>query len=487
MNLAFVPLYIRYLGIEAYGLIGIYALLQAWLALLDMGMKPALGREMARFSGGAHDSQSIRNLLRSVEVLGLALAALIAVIIWNVSGWLASNWLKAENLPIPVVARAFTVMGIVTALRFVEDIYVSCLTGLELQVKQNIIIGLAATARGLGAVGVLAWISPTIEAFFLWQALVSVVTVALYAVAVYNALPPAPGPARASRTALRGIWHFAAGMMAITCLSLLLTQVDKILLSRLLSLKSYGYYALAGAVAGALSMVPGPVTAAFYPRFTALATIGNETASRVVYHQGAQLVTVLMGAAAVVLIVFRSRIMLLWTHDPEIVRYVAPLVAVLAAGTLMNGLMWIPYQMMLAHGWTSLSIKVNAAAVTVLVPAILWVVPRYGPIGAAWIWVTLNAGHVLLTISLMHRRLLRGEKWRWYRQDVGIPLAASICTALFCRELIPGQLNRIGESAALLVALGCVLLASAVAAPAVREHIARHLMFTFKPAPSRVT
>jgi O-antigen/teichoic acid export membrane protein len=52
VGLAFIPLYIRYLGIEAYGLIGIFAILQAWLALLDLGLRPALGREMARFTGG---------------------------------------------------------------------------------------------------------------------------------------------------------------------------------------------------------------------------------------------------------------------------------------------------------------------------------------------------------------------------------------------------------------------------------------------------
>ena len=40
MALAFVPLYIKYLGIEAYGLIGIFVVIQAWLSLFDMGMKP---------------------------------------------------------------------------------------------------------------------------------------------------------------------------------------------------------------------------------------------------------------------------------------------------------------------------------------------------------------------------------------------------------------------------------------------------------------
>src|ERR1035437_3091490 len=91
MGLVFVPLYVRYLGIEAYGLIGIFAILQAWLGLLDMGMRPALGREMARFAGGAHNAQSIRDLLRSIEVIGIAIAGAVALGICFASGWLASH------------------------------------------------------------------------------------------------------------------------------------------------------------------------------------------------------------------------------------------------------------------------------------------------------------------------------------------------------------------------------------------------------------
>jgi O-antigen/teichoic acid export membrane protein len=481
MSFAFIPLYIKFLGVEAYGLIGIFALLQAWLVLLDIGMRPALAREMARFTGGAHNAQSIRDLLRSVEMIGAGVAGVIAVGIWAASGSLAADWLRAENLPEKVVAQALAAMGVVTALRFVEDLYVSCLAGLELQVQQNTIIAITASVRGLGAIAVLAWISPTITAFFIWQGLVSLVTVALFAGLVYSTLPSAPRSARPSRAALGGVWHFAAGMMAITVLSLLLTQSDKILLSRLLSLKAYGYYALAGTVANGLGTMSAPITAAFYPRLTALTTIGNEVAARVVYHQGAQLVTVFMGASAVILIVFREEVMLVWTGDPVLVRQVAPLVAVLALGTLLNGLMAIPYQMMLAHGWTTLPIKVNTTAVAILVPAILWVVPRYGAIGAACIWVILNAGYVLFAISLMHRRLLRGEKWRWYFQDVLIPLGAAAGAALVCRTLISGHRGRIEEIGELAGSAVCTLFAGAMAAPTVRSQIARYMTMLQKP------
>jgi O-antigen/teichoic acid export membrane protein len=366
-------------------------------------------------------------------------------------------------------------MGTVTALQFVESIYTSSIAGLQKQVLQNIVTSLMATVRGLGAVGVLIWVSPTINAFFIWQGVISLVTVVVFIAVIYRVLPLPPRPAHFSMPALVGVWRYAAGMVGITLLALLLTQVDKILLSRLLSLEAFAYYTLAGVVAGALYALTGPITTAFYPRFTELSMRDDDNALRVVYHQGAQLVTVLMGAAAVVLMIFGDRVLLLWTSDPALSQQVAPLMTVLALGTLFNGLMWIPYQLQLAHGWTTLTIKVNSVAVGILIPAILWVVPIYGAIGAAWVWVTLNAGYLLFAIYFMHRRLLPTEKWRWYRQDVVIPLVAAMATAWLCRWVMPEDMGKLGEFGVLLLSSSCVLIASAMTAPMVRHELARHV------------
>lgn len=476
MGLAFVPLYIKYLGVESYGLIGIFALLQAWLTLLDMGMTPTLSREMARLTGGAHEAQSIRDLLRSIEIICFGIAVVIALGIWAASGWLASDWLRAEKLPVGVVAQAFTIMGVVTALRFIENIYRSSILGLQRQVLLNIVLSIMATLRGLGAVGILIWVSPTIKAFFVWQAIVSIITVGLFAAVLYHTLPVAKHAARFSLTALKGIRQFAVGMMTITFLALLLTQVDKILLSRLLTLEAFGYYALAGTVANALYMLPGPVTAAFYPHFTELVARADVAALIAAYHKGAQLVTVLMGTAAIVLIVFGDVVMLLWTANPALARQVVPLVAVLSLGTLLNGLMWFPYQMQLAYGWTSLTVKVNIFAVAVIVPAIFWATPRYGAIGAAWIWVGLNAGYLTIAIYFMHRRLLPTEKWRWYRQDVAMPLISATVTAALLRWATPNFSSIPAQLISLLISTSLVLAAAALAAQDVRLQLVRYLL-----------
>jgi len=476
MGLAFIPLYIKYLGIEAYGLIGIFALLQAWLSLLDMGMTPTLSREMARFTGGTHCAQSIRDLLRSIEIIVLGVACIIAAGIWAASGWLASDWLRAEKLPVAAVAQAFAVMGVVTALRFVEGVYRSSIVGLQRQVFFNAISSAMATLRGLGGVAILAWVSPTIEAFFIWQGIISILMVSVLAAATYHTLPKAEHGGRFSLAALRDVGGFAGGMVGITFLALLLTQVDKILLTKLLSLGDYGYYTLAAVVAGALSMVVGPICQAWFPRLNELHARNDQAGLIKNYHQGAQMVTVVMGSAAVVMIVFAETILHLWTQDAELARRAATLVSLLALGNLLNGLMWIPYQTQLAHGWTGLAVRINIVSVMIIVPAILWVTPRFGAEGAALVWVSLNAGYVMIGIHFMYRKILTGEKWRWYAQDILLPILGATTAALLVRWFTPSASTAMGQISTLVVAGSLTLAAALAATPKLRQQLQPHLL-----------
>lgn len=472
MGLAFIPLYIKYLGIEAYGLIGLFAVLQAWLGLLDMGMTPALGREMARFTGGSHSAQSIRDLLRSIETLAVGSALLIAGGVALGSNWIATSWLKADALPTAVVAQAFAVMGVVTALRFVEGIYRSSIVGLQRQVLFNAVNSAMATLRGLGAVGILAWVSPTIEAFFLWQGVVSIATLTILAATTYANLPRSDRGGRFSLAALRGVWRFAGGMVGITLLALLLTQVDKILLSKLLTLKEFGYYTLAATVASALYMLIGPITQAFYPKFCELHARDDIVALADCYHKGAQLVSVIAGSAAIVLIFFAETFLRLWTQDGELAGLVAMLVSLLVLGNMLNGLMWIPYQMQLAHAWTRFGIYVNTIAVLFIVPAILWAVPRYGAVGAAWVWVALNAGYCVFAVQFMYRRIMTAEKWRWYGQDVLAPLlAAGLVVGTIKVFWWPVQDTAIAQITVLATTAIAALSASTLASQHVRQQV----------------
>lgn len=432
MGLAFVPLYIHYLGMEAFGLIGLMTMLQSWLTLLDMGLTPTLNREMARFAAGMHTAQGIHDLLRSLEGLALAIAGVLVVVMWCASDYLANDWLHSSALPAHVTSQALAIIGVIVALRLCEGLYKGSLFGLQRQVWFNVVNAALATSRHAGSVLVLAFVSPTIQAFFWWQAFISVLSLLVFKIQVHRVLPKPPSGIRFSLAPLRSVRAFAGGMFGIALLSILLTQVDKVLLSRMLSLEEFGFYTLAATLAAGLYLVIVPTTQAYYPRMVELVSREDEESLVATYHQAAQLVAIMTTPTALMLMFFGEKLILIWSNDASLAARTAPLLMPLALGTYLNGMMHVPYQLQLAHGWTAFTLKINVVAVSILVPAILVAVPRYGALGAAWIWVVLNSGYVLMAIHFMHMRLLPKEKWAWYGKDVIAPAlgAGTVCGLL---------------------------------------------------------
>ena len=297
-------------------------------------------------------------------------------------------------------------------------------------------------------------------------------SIVVFAIGVHRALPRAPASAVFSAEALLGVWRFASGMMGITLLAILLTQVDKILLSRLLSLEMFGYYTLAATIAGVLYLVITPVTTALFPRLVELVSRSDSGALVSVYHGGAQLVTMLTAPTALLLAFFAEGVLFAWSGDAGLALHAGPILSALALGTFLNGLMYMPYQLQLAHGWTTLALRVNTAAVLMLVPAVFWIVPRHGALGAAWVWIVLNAGYIVVGVHLMHHRIVPAEKWRWYFHDVGLPILGAGASLLLMYDFKPSSLNdRVAWLEFLTAGFIAALMASAVTVRDLRARI----------------
>lgn len=475
VNVAFIPIYLRYLGVEAYGVMGLFAVLQAWLGLLDMGMTPALSREMALFTGGQCTNEFIRDLLRSVEIIMVGIGLFIIALISKISGFVAAYWVKSDNLSNETISNAITMMGIVTALRFVEGAYRSAILGMQRQILFNLVNSGLTMFRAFGAVGIMIWISPTLETFFYWQAIVSIVTLVILGLITYSCIPTGARGGRFSKQSLRRVWRFASGMMGITFLSLILMQVDKIILSKLLTLSQFGWYTLAYTVANSIFQLIGPITQAFYPKFCELYGLKDTATIVINYHNGAQLVSVIAGSAAAVLIVFGQEFLQLWTQDSMLANQVSSLLSVLVFGNMLNGLMWIPYWTQLAHGWTSLSVKVNLVAVVLIVPGIFVGVHYYGVVGAAWVWVALNAGYYLIGIQFMYFKILHNEKWRWYIYDTFLPLSAAGLGVGFIKIILPSPRSSVSQFIMLLTALLFSIICSFLAASSLRVIVIHYI------------
>jgi len=460
VHFACVPFYIRFLGVEAYGLVGFYLTLQAALLVLDLGLSPTINREMARHTARSGPAAELRDLARTLEVVSWTIGIALGTFVILLAPLIAERWINAESMSTEAVSSAVAYMGVLLVIQWPLNLYQGGLLGLQRQVRLNAIRMLAATLSGGGSVVVLwAW-SPDLQAFFTWQICVTVLQVLAMALSFWGAIPAAERPASCDVRSLRSAAGFATGMSGIAFFGMVLAQMDKIVLSKLLPLGDFAYYVLAATVASGLYLFVAPVHAAIFPRLSALVAVNDEREIRRLYHEGTQLLTVMVVPVAAVLTLFPLEIVRAWTSDAAIAGHVAPILGLLAMGVAVNGLMHMPHALQLAYGWTSIGLALAIGQVVVFLPLLVWVTNRFGGVGAAWVWALLNVAYLAVGIPWTHRRLLRGDALRWLMSDVCVPAAGAVLVVMIGRLLV----RESSSSVQSLLAVGMILLASVFAA-----------------------
>lgn len=414
MGILFVPIYINNLGVESYGIIGFLSVLQVWILLLDAGLTPTLGREMARFSGGQHSPESIWEMLRTLETVIICLAIVSSGAVFLSSNLIVKNWLNvSESLN---MGFAIKIMALIIGLKFLDGLYRAALLGLQEQVLVSKVSITMAILRHCGAV-IIVYFKPNIDSFLCWQLLVSATTVCCYLIFVYSILPSTERSPKFAVEKLQSIKSFTTGMIIVTVINMGLSQADKFFVSYYASLKSYGYYTFAATVAAGLHFFVSPIITTYYPKFAKLVAENNPIELEKVYELSTTLIVVITLPITVVLVLYPSEIIEIWSGNAVLAQQSATFVQLLVLGTFANTLVWMPYQFQLGHGWTNLSVRINA--ITLLLAMVSWylLVPQYGGLAAASTWVAINVLLVILNVALMHRKLLIGKRRRWMKNN----------------------------------------------------------------------
>lgn len=480
MGLAFVPFYIRLMGVESYGIVGVFTSMMGMLAVLDLGLSQAMSREMARLVSDERNSKRMVDTARTLEVIYWGVALLVGLMMALVSNFIAYHWLNPEHLSREELQQALWIMALVIALRWPVALYMGGLNGLQRQVRLNILLSAVATVQGIGALALLWFVAPTINVFFWWQALMALVQIIVLRITLWRSLPTVEGGAF-NKAVLGNIWRFAAGMSGISLLATILTQVDKLILSKILSLSEFGFYTFAATVAAVLFRLIGPVFTAYYPRLTELVAKNDQPELINTYHQACQLMAVVVLPIAFVLAFFSKEILEIWTHNPDVVSNASMLVSLLTIGNALNGLMNLPYALQLAHGWTKLAFYANVVSVILLVPAIYFATLNWGALGAASVWIILNVGYITISIQIMHRYLLTDDKWRWYMHDVLKPVLAVLTVCITGWALIQNNIENIVKILVMLVTLSFTIVAAIASANTLRKHLLFGLKLRVRP------
>lgn len=475
VQLACIPFYIKFIGVEGYGLMGFYLMSLGVVQILDFGITPTVNREMARYSVQPEMAGEARDLVRTLEIGYWAVGGLIGLGTFAAAPFIAGHWIRTITIGTAGVQRAVMLMGVLAFFQWPVSFYQAALIGLHRQVLANVLKIANATLSSGGALLVLWLVSPTVNAFFLWQVVVGAVQVSVLPVCLWRSLPHVDHRTRFNSRVLHNISRFAAGMSGITVSAMILTQLDKLIISKLFSLEVFGYYTLAGVFGRALVMLISPVFNTIFPRFSALVAMRDEAKLTDFYHRCSQLMTVILLPVTAVLALYSYEILLVWTRNSVVARNTAAIATILSIGTAINGLMNLPYVLQLSHGWTSIGLQLNIFFVVTLVPAIWVLATHYGAIGGASSYLIFMCAYMALGVPLTHRRLLQGEMRHWFVQDVGMPTIAALLVVGVARVL-PLPLGSFKMAvASLSVVLIAAFLAAVLAAPLVRARVIAQL------------
>ena len=397
--LALIPVQVRLLGVEAYGLLAFVASMQVLLSIFDLGLSPTMIREVSRDTSTGHEVS--RTLIRAISLVYWPIGIGIGAVLLLSAPWLAYHWLHLGRLPAATASEALALAAVVIALRWPVSLYSGVIAGRQRFVALNWLKAAIAAISALGGIVVIV-ATHSLLAFLVWLVAAAGIELAAYVGMVLRLNPDLLMRRLVASALPTGIWRYAIGINLINVLAMVLTQSDRILISALLSIQSLGYYALAYSILTGLALIPGFVTSALFPAFALRHAGGSPSDLHEVYQTATRGLMYAYNLPIWLLVVFGHDILKLLTSAATADRTTA-LLTVLALGFLCNGAATLAYTAAIATGNTGIPIRVNVLALVVYLPVLAVLTLRFGGLGAAFTWLLLNLYYLPALLPPIHR------------------------------------------------------------------------------------
>lgn len=471
IGIVVLPLFLGQMGAEAYGLIGFFALLQAWMSLLDLGMSPTLGREVARLKSNSSEHWRLLTVVNSLEIVFIFIAVALGGTILIGRDWIASDWLKFDSLEPETVTTVLSVIAITVSLRWVSSLNRSGINAYEAQVWMNSVDLVVNTLRYPVALLLVMFTDGSVEAYFFFQLALVVAEFTVIRIKFRQLLPKRSARVYLfSLDELKRIAPFALGIGYTGAIWVLLTQLDKLLLSKFLPLSEYGYFALVGTAVGGIGVMGGPISRAVLPRMTGLLAKGQEQEMLQLYRKSSRLVVALVTPTAITMAVYPWLVVHAWTGDREAAEWASEILRLFALGAGLMAILSYQYFLQYAHGDLKYHIRWNTFSVIINVPLIFYAAANFGALGVAWVWLGFRLFSFCVWMPFIHSRFAPGLHLRWLVRDVLPTVIVTIAVVgvsyLALRGINIYEMGRFYQFGVLGITAGlAIVLAFAMAAP----------------------
>ena len=410
--LFFNALYFRIVSPEEFSIISLLLTATIIAPSLDFGFGRAAGRILSSDLATGRDANGLRNAVLTLQVVNLAIAVAVGVALIISAPFVATSWFDAETLSSVEITGAIILIAISLAL-MIQRAYVNhCLNGMKYQVHANVLLFLFTLFRGLAGLIVLHIYDGGLHAFLWSQLIVQILDSVVSSAVVLRLLPPSDSHPQLDPQVVRTSWRFAAGDGSAAIIGVCLSQGDKILLSTLLPLSTYGSYALISTVASGIGRFTSPFSAAFLPHFVELTALEKEDELQRDYILSTQLLSCVILPIAIIMFVFAPEIVNTVLGTPQEKGPLPGVFVLLVAATILGNLMHLPHGIQLAAGNSVTAMWFSAINAVVYVVFILIATPTYGIVAPAIVLFVIQSVTIFLFTRISHRMLgLSGGVW----------------------------------------------------------------------------
>jgi O-antigen/teichoic acid export membrane protein len=395
-----VPILIRGLGTERFGVLTLIWLVVGYFSIFDLGLGRALTQLLAeRLGRGDHRSVpalvwTALGLMGCLGVLGTAVALVVAPSVQHALRAPASLGVEMLHavyllaLSIPLVVSTAGLRGV-------------------LEARQR--FDLANVVRL--ASGVFTYVGPVLTLAFS-QSLVAItlvlvagrfVTWVAYLVLCLHELPELRNRVALDRSYVRPLLRFGGWMTVSNIVSPVLVYLDRFLIATVIGATAVAYYVTPFEIVTRLLLLPWAFSGVLFP-LIASTFVQNPQRSARLFSRGMRLTFLTLFPFVLCAIAFAHEGLSLWVGE-SIAAHSSVVLRWLALGVFMNGVVQVPFATIQAAGRPDLTARIHLIELPLYVPTLWWMAHRWGIEGAAIAWM-LRGGFDLAAQFVVAKRLL---------------------------------------------------------------------------------
>ncbi|GHZ93417.1 polysaccharide biosynthesis protein [Vibrio cholerae] len=417
VGVIFIPIYIDMLGNEAYGLVAVFSMLQAIFAILDFGLTPTISRETSLYLSGSISSILYKKLRKLLFVIFLGIGLSFSASLLFLSHHIAMNWLNYETLSAKDVINSIQLMILCCFFRWMSGIYRGVISGAEDFKWLSLFNMISSSLKFIGVFLSMMIFGTKAEIFFLHQLAVAIIELIILfnksSKCARNDEPVSDDIKISYTDEFRKIWKFSLSIAFTSGIWLFITQLDKILLSGILSLKEYGYFTVAVLLANGIFMISGPISQAIMPRMASLYAQDKSYDLKQLYMRSTKNVTILAGSASLLIVALPKTILSLWTGDNILSMETANILRLYSIGNMFLTISAFAYYLQYARGNLYYHLFGNTLLLFILTPSIVIAAYYFGSIGAGFVWLIANFLFLFLWVGYVHYKLEPGLHKYW--------------------------------------------------------------------------